>query len=404
MTTRQALCNRVVWAAWVAMICLLPVQPVASQQITTVNSGQFPVVFLPSTRYVYYQASLIDAQAHWMVANGYQHMALARARQMHAKAASMEMDNSIKWVHTYFSRKKLNREYRRQLNPTLRERVEKADRLKHQMLQNQPEFFFKGQVDDEMNWMLDRLGTLALTHTMFFGAEAPADNSDLNKPLDQQTLSHINVSSGELVAGKERSFRMVSGTAFESDWPLVLLDEAFRSEREDFEQAKKAVIAEARLAINGLDGEDRAVRRASVKMTTWQGMQDSLDDLSKALLAVYPWEVRREPREYFRYKTGERFLKAQAAGIIHAMTTNDIGMIDGSQKFEGTTLYEAIHYMCHRGLRFSAPLDGDKSAYRKMFLMMREVYLHHRPDAAEPAEEPRPDPGGGNAGAGLFND
>ena len=97
-------------------------------------------------------------------------------------------------------------------------------------------------------------------------------------------------------------------------------------------------------------------------------------------MQVYPWERRREPREYFRYKTGVRFLKSQAAAIVHAMTTNDVAVLDGAYEFAGGTIYGLIHHMCRKGLKFSEPLVGDKDAYRKTFLMMREVYLFHRPD------------------------
>ena len=144
---------------------------------------------------------------------------------------------------------------------------------------------------------------------------------------------------------------------------------------------------------------DKTERRALVRLETWQAMQFALDQLSDQLLTAYPWEVRREPREYFRYTSGERFLQAQAAAIVHAMTANDVRVIDGSQKFEGDSLYELIHFMCVHGVEFAPPLKGDRAAYQKVFLMMREVYLHHRPDANEPVEEPRGEPGGGAGGA-----
>jgi len=408
MTSRQAVFKRFLWAGWLAVICLSPARPAVSQQFATVNSSQFPVLYLPSTRYVYYHANLIDAQSRWMAANGYQQIALAKARQMHATAASMEMDNAIKWVHTYFTRKKLNRQYRRELYPGYRERVEKADRLKHHMLENQPEFFFKGQVADEMNWMLDRLATEALTHSLFFGPEAVDDEMGLNKTLDRHTIEHLIVSPGERVEGHQLTFRLAAGTPLAFEWPLVLLDKEFKENRDTYELARDAVREEAREAIKGAKPVDQTERRALVSLETWQAMQFALDRLSHQLLAAYPWEVRREPREYFRYKSGERFLQAQAAAIVHAMTANDVRIVDGSQKFEGESLYELIHFMCFHGVEFAPPLPGDRSAYRKTFLMMREVYLHYRPDASQPVEEQRAtgtggsDSFGGGDGGGFF--
>ena len=78
-------------------------------------------------------ARVIDAQARWVKANGDLQVALAAARQMHAKAASMEMDNSIKWVETYFERKEL---IRRMLHPTYRDRVSQGRQVEAHELGN----------------------------------------------------------------------------------------------------------------------------------------------------------------------------------------------------------------------------------------------------------------------------
>ena len=123
-----------------------------------------------------------------------------------------------------------------------------------------------------------------------------------------------------------------------------------------------------------------------------------MDKLTQRLLEVYPWERRREPSEYFAYMRGKRFLQSQAAGIIHAMTTNNVGLIAGDDKFEGKTIHALLHHMCRRGLKFAEPLEGDQVAYRRVFLLMREIYLHYQPDAGGLGIDPRVDPDAENAG------
>ena len=192
------------------VLCVHGVGQWTQAQIVRVNQpNAYPLLFLPEVRAAYARGQLIDAQANWIRAQGDYQVSLSKARQMNATAASMEMDNAIKWVETYFRRKEINREYRRKLNPTYIQRVQKANRLKHLILADDPTFVFKGDVTDELNWMLERLATTALMQSLFFQEDAPQGGADLDKPLDVETLKHLNFSKGEKIGVKSLYFELV---------------------------------------------------------------------------------------------------------------------------------------------------------------------------------------------------
>ena len=355
------------------------------------------VFFLPEERAAYVRSRLISAQADWIRAQGDYQVSLSQARQMNATAASMEMDNAIKWVETYFRRKEINRAYRQKMNPTYLQRVQKANRLRHLLLEKDPTYVLRGDVTGELNWMLERLAATALAETLLVNQEEPGQDKELNRPLDAETVGHLNVSQDEKIAGKKLVFRANAGSPFKSPWPLVFLTDEFQQERERFEKARDDLVAEARASIVGNAATEQATHVAGARIKSWEYLQFAVDKLSQRLVEVYPWERRREPAEYFAYMRGKRFLQAQAAGIVHAMSTNNVSLLAGDERFEGGTMYELLHHMCRRGLRFSEPTEGDRNAYRKVFLMMREIYLHYQPDAGGVDVDPRTDLNGENA-------
>ena len=132
--------------------------------------------------------------------------------------------------------------------------------------------------------MLDRLSTVALTHAMFFGPDTPQGDEAVNKRLGPEISAHLNLSKGERIEGRELTFRANSGSAFKTEWPLVLLDEEFKGDRQRFEAARQRVFEEARNALAS-GGSATGVRRAGVSLENWQHLQWAVDKLRCAIIA-----------------------------------------------------------------------------------------------------------------------
>jgi hypothetical protein len=69
------------------------------------------------------------------------------------------MDNSVKWVQTYFERKEINKKYTRQ--PNYIERQETSNIMTKSLIDANFQVELKGDVTDKLNWILRELNALA---------------------------------------------------------------------------------------------------------------------------------------------------------------------------------------------------------------------------------------------------
>src|SRR6185437_13981257 len=101
-------------------------------------------------------SSLIFAQADYLRAHGYVLMSAAVARNLNAESASKEMDNSLKWLSTYFERRRLNREAREAENPGYLESLELRKKQYRRIIDNDLAAM-EGDWSVKLNWMLREL-------------------------------------------------------------------------------------------------------------------------------------------------------------------------------------------------------------------------------------------------------
>ena len=100
---------------WVGM-CLVPAAAVSAQ-----DERPREHVYLPPVSGATPLSTMIDAQAHYLVAYGDCLESMAIARKIHAEAYQIELRNAVDEVDAYFKRRELNRLWRRKENPDFME-------------------------------------------------------------------------------------------------------------------------------------------------------------------------------------------------------------------------------------------------------------------------------------------
>jgi len=331
------------------------------------RAGAQPVrghVYLPSTRGATATSTVIDAQARKIVAMGDFLESAAIARLHHAAAADKELDNSIKWVETYFKRRELNRAARRAENPPYLDRVEHREKVKGRRIRDLPGEVLRGDVSDELNWLLDKLATASMTYSAIYGSNNEYADSEIDLKLSPLDIQHIVLTDGGKKYGQKLTFRAHDAKMLSDRWPVALRAPEMRVAREHFERVRDKGLNELRT-------------NKALSYTTRTEMQDALNDLAVQLVRKYPAEYRKYApfQEWLLYHNGQRFIQAQALAIHRAMATNRMEAFDGSFRFTGDSVFDLIRHMCRLGLDFSKPEAGDEGAYEKLLIGMRQIYL-----------------------------
>ncbi|OYV89220.1 MAG: hypothetical protein B7Z73_07040, partial [Planctomycetia bacterium 21-64-5] len=137
---------------------------------------------------------------------------------MNAKAASMEMDNAVKWVNTYFKRKQLNQKWRATLRPPYIDREEKRQEMYRRLIDKNLAAS-SGDLTDELNWMLREL--LANTSYEEFMSDTPNSmiSSEHNARLSDSDRHQIQMTEGKLAGGKAIKIRADTAEVLETRWP-----------------------------------------------------------------------------------------------------------------------------------------------------------------------------------------
>lgn len=323
-----------------------------------------PHIYLPSTRGATATSTYIDAHARHIVAVGDFLESAAIARRHHAAAADKEMDNSIKWVETYFKRREINRAYRRKENPPYLDKVAHREKVKDRRVRDLPLEVLKGDVTDELNWLLDRLATASLAYDAIYGSNDEYVDSEIDQKLPPLDIQHIVLTDGGKKNGQKLTFRAHDAKVLDDRWPVAFRAPEMRAARERFERARDKGLKEIRA-------------NKELSYTTWTEMKDALNDLAVQLVRKYPLEYRKYGpfQEWLLYDNGRRFIKAQVLAVHRAMATNRLETFDGSNRFTGDSVFDLIRHMCRRGLNFSTPEAGDGPTYEKLLIAMRHIYL-----------------------------
>ena len=85
-----------------------------------------------------------------------------------------------------------------------------------------------------------------------------------------------------------------------------------------------------------------------------------------------------DPGLYFEHKSGVDFLNVQQAAIRLAVESNDVNGLNGDYAFRDNSLVLLLQHMTQKGIEFDSPVEGQQTrhVYEKIFLGMRNIYLH----------------------------
>lgn len=320
-------------------------------------------VFLPPTRGATVLSTYIDAQARYIAAVGDFLESDAIARRHRAEAFDREMDNALKWVETYFERRALNKAYRLKEDPTYLERARKQREVKKDVVLNYPDEVQKGEPSLKLNWLLNEIANTSLAFAAIYGADDRYLDSEIDLRLLPGDAHHIWLT--EVAAlGQKVPFRASDAKVFGEDWPLVFRAAEFQPARRAFEEATEKGLAEIH-------------REGAISPGTFGELRQAVDGLRTELERTYPKEKRKSMTGLdwvILYDQGRRFVDSQAAAVMRAAATNRMETFDGSNRFDGDSVFDLIRHMCHRGLIFAPQQPGDEPTYSKLLAAMVRIY------------------------------
>ncbi|HVC98206.1 MAG TPA: hypothetical protein VND64_31335 [Pirellulales bacterium] len=293
---------------------------------------------------------------------------LGVARKLHAEAASMEMDNAVKWVNTYFERRRLNSEARAAENPSYLDKSEKRQQT-YRRIHEKSLLPLNSDLSDDLNWMLREI--LANTSFAEFMSDTPNSmiSSEHNAELTTAERHQIWLTEGKLAGEKAIKIRADTAEVLEANWPPVLRDKKFQAARKAFENAREWAIAELK---NDKELTEKGAER----------LMAAVDRLTAELTAEYPRERFKtiSPRDWLDYDRAKRRLQELAGSIYRLIETNSAVAFDDSYRFQGKSVAELLQHMMSRGLEFAPADPGGEAAYKKLYNSVRGFYLQLVPD------------------------
>lgn len=302
----------------------------------------------------------INAQAAYMVAAGDMIESVAVARKIHAEAFAKEIENSKEYVRAFFERRAINQEEWRREHPDAMETEKRRQETKKRLVLEQYQRVLQGDVTATLNWLLRELANPMVAYRYLRERDGLA-NSKLDEPLSLDDLKLIRLTDGG--RGSQLVASAASGQVLETHWPLALRDARFDVLRQQFEDSRKQMLAEA-----GGGGE--------VSNATSTKILQDVNALLVALEEAYPQERRADPAEYRVYYAAERFLKTLVANVHRAITTKDKTVFSGKLRYDGKSMVELIQHMYESGLEFAPPEPGGEGVYNKLFQSMRTLYAN----------------------------
>ncbi|MGH7134653.1 MAG: hypothetical protein ACREHD_02875, partial [Pirellulales bacterium] len=301
-----------------------------------------PAVSLMANQ-IYADAIALRATGDFLVQHGI-------ARNLEAEAASKEMDNSMKWVTTYFERRRLNREARAEEDPGYLDREEKRKQTQRRIHENG--LPTGNDYSDDLNWMLREI--LANTSPSVFLSDQPRSliSSPDNIRLSASDRHEIRVTEGALAGGKAMVFRVDTAEMLETRWRAVLKKERFKAVREAFEDARDSAIGDL-----GILHE--------VSETNQERLKRTVDDLADELAAYYRERPKPlPPQEGLERIEAQRFLRSLAMSTFRLIETNSSLAFDKSYRFQGDSVAELLQHLMSKGLEFAPAEKGGELIYK----------------------------------------
>ena len=301
-------------------------------------------------------AILLRASGDFLVSAGI-------ARNLNARAASMEMDNAVKWVNTYFKRRQLNKKYRDAEHVSYLEHAEKRKETYRRIIDKNlaP---LNSDLSDDLNWMLREI----LAHSSYadFMSDTPNSmiSSEHNAELSPPQRHEIQLTEGKLAGGKAMKFRADKAEVLETErWPMALRHDRFKATRKAFEDAREFAVAQLK--------NDQEMTQAGADK-----LMSAVDRLTSELTAAYPRERLKtiSPRDFHDFDTAKRFLQSLAGSTFRLIETNSAVAFDESYRFQGKTVAELLQHMMTRGLEFAPAEPGGETTYKVLYQCVRGFY------------------------------
>jgi hypothetical protein len=336
-----------VFCIWLAAPHELPAQliPRCSQ----------PTVAVLTTAIFRDTAALVNAQANFIIATGV-------ARNLHAEAASKEMDNSKKWVSTYFERRQLNREFRAAEHPGYIERLEKQKELYHRIIEKNLDAMGT-DLSDDINKMLREILANASYSVFLSDAQGKVFGSEYNAKLSAKDRRNILVTDGKVAGKKSVPIHIDDSQPSRMRWPSFLRDKRYEAARQALEDARESAVGDVKIEREvTAKNEDR--------------LKKAVDGLRDELAADH--RERPKPMSYddwIAYKKARSFLESLAVQAFLLVETQDSAAFDGSYRFHGETVAELLQHMIGKGLEFAPAPTGGEETYRKLYACVRGFYL-----------------------------
>lgn len=347
-------------AAFVALMLLPAASPTALFGQVRVPLTHHHHILLPPSYGATPLSTIIHAKAALVAATGDFLQSAATARLTRSHAAKQEMQNSVEWVRTYFQRKEINRQYRRQPNYIEHERANNV--MTKSLIRSDYQVELKTDPSDKLNFMLLELNVNALPQRFYPGGRDTLVDSEIDPKLSPDDIHHIRLNDGG--AGSARLSFRADEVALKTSWPRVFRVKALEAPRIEVEWARDAAVEELKAT-----GDELSYK-------TSQDLREKVDALAAAFKAEYPKERRLKSMETFsEYLAGQRFLQSFAVGVHKMITREDQRAFDGSFRFEGDSVADLIGHMHKFGLKFDPRQPGDEGVYEKLFVTMRHFYL-----------------------------
>jgi len=330
-----------------------------------------PHIILPASRGATVWSTYLHGIAANRIAAGSYLESAARANLITAQArlANIEADRAAVKYHVerlsaFFDLRRMNKEFRRELNPLMHERDAEADKLMDSLIRDKPEWVLAQlDISGRLNWMFVRLTNRLFADEVLNNSEIFGGANFLQK-MERVQIQQIYVESTERIDGKRIRTQLVDTNPGHQQLPPVFSMPALRASADNY-------IAARQLILNTFQDEDTE----TPSHDQWQIIYRSLELLRQSLSRAIPAVERSIPSAFDDYYSGKRFIESQAAAMLCVHRTGRGEQLIGSDVFDGQTIGELLNFMVHHGLQFSRPEAGGRSSYETLFRMLRTAYM-----------------------------
>ncbi|MGB0760761.1 MAG: hypothetical protein ACPGPS_14560 [Rubripirellula sp.] len=315
-------------------------------------------VILPRTSGATVLSTYINASANRAVAVGDFLESAAIARRIHLESDRLAMENSIKWVETYFERRKLNRDYRDELRKDYQETKASVALAYHKRIT------YADTVADptkDLNYMLNALIGDKNAFAALFVADNPVMNCD-NMDLTADDISRITMDSGS-----GNKYKLGKPVLIDTIWPKAFDAAVFDDIRFRYDAIQKQTQNE--------------IRAGNLSLKTFEELNRLLGELSEKFEEFYTWQRVKDSKSmdlaglvYFK-ESGNRFVQTQRAGALRAFSSKDPSAYELRFQFDGDTLTDLLRYCSTHHVKFASPESPERDVYARLYQALRVIYL-----------------------------